>query len=111
MAWRNYTQTYTYDSLGNILRVRHIAQGDTANSWTRQYQYAITNNRLLATGMGAVTVEHYIDTPTLEFRHKYNFHGSMINMPHLTTMEWDFTEHLHHITRTAGTQGENERLS
>ena len=29
-------------------------------------------------------------------------------MPHLATMAWDFTEHLHHIARTTGNQGEGE---
>ncbi|MBS1789169.1 MAG: toxin [Acidobacteria bacterium] len=105
MAWRNYTEYYDYDSVGNILSVKHTAQGDSGNSWTRQYQYATTSNRLLATGTGSATVEHYPDDPTLVYRYHYNTHGSMTDMPHLTAMEWDFTEHLHHIVRAAGSQG------
>lgn len=106
LTWRNYTQRYEYDSVGNILTMRHIAQGDTANSWTRQYQYATASNRLLATGMGTAPVEHYVGTPILEYKHDYNEHGSMTSMSHLSVMEWDFTEHLHHISRRApGTQG------
>ena len=104
MAWRNYTERYEYDSVGNILSLRHRAHDDTASSWTRQYQYSTTNNRLLATGIGAAFVEHYTDTPTLEYLHNYNAHGSMMNMPHLAMMDWDFTEHLSHIARAAGTQ-------
>ena len=45
MAWRNYTERYTYDAVGNILSVRHTAHGDTANSCTRQYQYEQTSNQ------------------------------------------------------------------
>lgn len=106
MAWREYTERYEYDCVGNILRVRHTAHDDTANSWTRQYQYAHTSNRLLATGMGNTPVEHYVDTPSLEYRYDYNVHGSMTSMPHLQTMNWDFTENLHHVARTTGSQGE-----
>ena len=105
MTWRNYTECYDYDSVGNILTVKHTAQGDSGNSWTRQYQYATTSNRLLATGTSAPAVEHYTDNPTLMYRYHYNTHGSMTDMPHLTAMEWDFTEHLHHIVRAAGSQG------
>lgn len=108
MTWRNYTECYDYDSVGNILTVKHIAQGDSGNSWARQYQYATTSNRLLATGTGAPAVGHYTDAPTLMYRYHYNTHGSMTDMPHLTAMEWDFTEHLHHIVRAAGSQGNEE---
>jgi RHS repeat-associated protein len=106
MAWRNYTEHYEYDAVGNTLCVQHRAHGDTVNSWTRQYQYARTSNRLLATGIGIEPEEHYLDTPSLEYRYDYNVHGSMISMPHLGTMTWDFTEHLHYIARTTGSLGE-----
>lgn len=108
MAWRNYTEHYRYDSVGNILSVRHTAHEDTANSWTRQYQYGQADNRLLATGMGSGPVGHYPAAPTLDYRYSYNVHGSMTAMSHLQTMAWDFTEHLQHIARTAWSQGEGE---
>ena len=104
-AWRNYTERYKYDTVGNILMTRHIAND---NNWTRQYQYAQNSNRLLATGMGGGDVAHYVDSPSLDYRYTYNDHGSMTSMPHLTSMAWDFTEHLHHIARSAGTQSEEE---
>lgn len=53
-------------------------------------------------------MDHYPDTPNLDYRYDYNVHGSMTTMPHLGTMEWDFTEHLHHIARTTGTQGDGD---
>ena len=99
MAWRNYTEQYVYDQVGNILTVKHVAQGDSSSSWTRNYQYSRTSNRLLATGMGSADIDHYPHVPGLEYRYEYNSHGSMTNMPHLSGMDWDFAEHLHHISR------------
>ena len=43
MAFRNYTQKYTYDPVGNILETNHDAAG---GDWTRQYEYETNNNRL-----------------------------------------------------------------
>ncbi len=43
---RNYTQHYIYDSVGNIMEMRHVAIG---GSWTRHYEYASNSNRLLHT--------------------------------------------------------------
>lgn len=103
MAWQNYTERYAYDAVGNILSMKHATPGSNANNWIRYYQYARFSNRLLATGMGDVPADTYVDTPTLEYQYPYNTHGSMTAMPHLSIMEWNFTEHLHHIKRTAGT--------
>src|SRR5690606_1925852 len=47
---RNYTQLYHYDSVGNILQMRHTAD---RGSWTRNYQYHLHSNRLLATQNGS----------------------------------------------------------
>ena len=81
MAWQNYTESYTYDAVGNILSMKHATPGSNANYWTRHYQYALFSNRLLATGMGDVPAETYVDTPTLEYKYPYNAHGSMTAMP------------------------------
>jgi RHS repeat-associated protein len=104
-AWRKYTQRYSYDAVGNILVLQHDTT-DTATSWTRQYQYATDSNRLLATGMGSATVDHYpVGGATLEYRYTYNTHGSMEALPHLPTMDWDFAEMLCHISRAPASQG------
>jgi RHS repeat-associated protein len=103
-AWRNYIQRYTYDSVGNILVMRHIAMGSSANSWTRQYQYAADSNRLLSTGMGAAPADRYATSPTLDYRYGYNAHGSMTSLPHMPTMDWDYTEHLRYISRAPASQ-------
>ena len=79
---------------------------DTVTGWTRQYQYATDSNRLLATGMGSATVDHYpAGGATLEYPYTYNVHGSMEALPHLPMMDWNYTEQLAHISRSPASQG------
>ncbi len=85
MAMRNYMRRWEYDEVGNILRLIHQAN---SNSWTRDYAYAAGSNRLNSTTVGQTAVNY-----------TYNAHGSMVAMPHLQEMEWDFAERLFHITR------------
>ena len=104
-AWRTFTQTYTYDGVGNILRMRHVTPAATAQGWTRQYEYALDSNRLLASATGAapVTTHYPAGVPTLANVYSYNQHGSMARLAHLPQMDWDFTEHLGYISRAAAT--------
>ena len=66
-AFRNYTQYYLYDGVGNILQMQHSAKDA---SWTRRYWYnnneadrndlsieptTVKNNQLLQTQVGATT--------------------------------------------------------
>src|SRR5439155_245047 len=44
-AMRAYTETYTYDSVGNILTMSHDCSGTTFD-WTRTNTYASGSNRL-----------------------------------------------------------------
>lgn len=78
---RNYTQRYTYDAVGNIMQMRHIANG---GSWTRHYLYAEDSNRLLKTWTGNNELDaiHY----------QYDTHGSMLNFSNVTDeqrIRWD----------------------
>ncbi|NUO08872.1 MAG: VCBS repeat-containing protein [Candidatus Brocadia sp.] len=81
MAMRNYTQSYQYDDVGNILQMKHQAAG---NNWIRDYNYQAANNRLISTQVGANTYT-YPHHPQ---------HGYMIAMPHLEDMGWNFKEEL-----------------
>ncbi|CAG1020276.1 hypothetical protein MTYM_00166, partial [Methylococcales bacterium] len=81
MAVRNYTQSYQYDGVGNILQMRHQAAG---NNWTRDYNYQTTNNRLISTQVGANTYNYL----------HHAQHGFMTAMPHLDDMGWNFKEEL-----------------
>ena len=39
------------------------------------------------------------DVGSISASFSYNAHGSMVSMPHLSAMDWDFAEKLSHITR------------
>ncbi|MEC4686088.1 MAG: SpvB/TcaC N-terminal domain-containing protein [Nitrospirota bacterium] len=92
MAVRNYTQQYQYDGVGNILQMRHQAAG---NSWTRNYNYQVANNRLINTqvGLETYTYPHHAQ------------HGFMTAMPHLEDMDWNFREELIKTIRQRRTDG------
>ncbi len=81
MAMRNYTQSYQYDAVGNILQMKHQAAG---NNWTRDYNYQAANNRLISTQVGE---------NTYTYPH-HSQHGYITAMPHLEDMGWNFREEL-----------------
>jgi RHS repeat-associated protein len=87
-AMQPYDQRYEYDLVGNIVTMIHNASsgGQFVNRWTRVYSYEAASNRLSSTQIGNTTVSY-----------SYNPHGSMLTMPHLQQMDWDFAEHLQHI--------------
>src|SRR5690606_41921355 len=72
-AVQNYTQHYTYDEVGNILELQHVAG---TGSYTRTYEYGVDHNRLLITEVGINTYEY-----------DYDVRGNMTEMPHLSSME------------------------
>uniref|UniRef100_UPI000B36303F SpvB/TcaC N-terminal domain-containing protein n=1 Tax=Crenothrix polyspora TaxID=360316 RepID=UPI000B36303F len=75
MAMRNYTQSYQYDAVGNILQMKHQASG---NAWNRNYSYQASNNRLINTQVGV---------NTYSYPHHAQ-HGFMTGMPHLQDIGW-----------------------
>jgi RHS repeat-associated protein len=95
-AWRNYTQKYEYDGVGNIGKMTHIAGGA---GWTRKYDYALDSNRLLSTTVGSKT-----GGDTYSYPH-HPEHGFITKMPHLTVMGWDFLERLHATARQSVNSG------
>ncbi|MDB5226557.1 MAG: repeat-associated core domain protein [Bacteroidota bacterium] len=84
-ALRNYTQFYTYDPVGNILQLKHIAgRGNQTHRWTRTYKYAEDSNRLLSTETGGTTINYNYDT-----------HGSIRNLANVgdeAFMQWDYRD-------------------
>ncbi len=82
-----YIEEYTYDEVGNILRMQHTATG---NSWTRYYQYASDSNRLEATSLPGDAAEGpYTGTYT------HDEHGNMTTMPHLSDgITWDYADRM-----------------
>lgn len=92
LAMRNYTQSYQYDAVGNILQMKHQASG---NAWVRNYNYQAANNRLISTQIGANT---YL------YPHHAQ-HGFMTAMPHLEDIGWNFKEELVKTIRQRRTDG------
>lgn len=76
---QNYTQKYSYDEVGNILSLQHIAG---SQGYTRSYTYGSTNNRLLNN-----TTDN--GTPTSYTSYNHDVHGNMIQMPHLATIDYN----------------------
>ena len=67
---QNYIQRYSYDPVGNIITLQHIA--GVAGSYTRNYLYATGSNRLLSTTVSSNT-----------YTYTYDARGNMVTMPHL----------------------------
>jgi RHS repeat-associated protein len=84
MAIRNYTQSYRYDAVGNIMEMKHRAAG---GNWTRGYEYETNNNRLKRTFVGDIT------DPTNYTKYCHHAkHGYMEELPHLDKIAWNFKE-------------------
>ena len=71
---RNYTQTYQYDELGNMLQQKSIG------IWTRNFNYNFTNNN-------NYLLNHYLQSNTDTYL--YDTHGKMTKIPHLQELFWD----------------------
>ena len=104
-AMGTYTETYSYDPLGNILALAHRVG---AQGWTRRYSYAEasqitateTGNRLTATSLpGDPAAGPFTGT------YAYDSHGSMMRMPHLATLTWDEDDRLRSTARQAASGG------
>ncbi|WP_335990359.1 SpvB/TcaC N-terminal domain-containing protein [Glycomyces sp. MUSA5-2] len=91
-AVRRYEQVYDYDDLGNLLSMRHIANG---GGWTRRYRYAHDDdpadrrNRLTATSAPG-------DAPDGPYSHQYTYdaYGNLATAPHLAALAWDWNDRL-----------------
>lgn len=86
MAFRNYTQKFSYDPVGNILEMKHDVN---AGSWKRNYEYESQNNRLSTTTIGG---QVYMYPHHAE-------HGFIESLPHLSIMEWNFKDELQAVSK------------
>ena len=84
MTTRIYHQYYQYDSVGNILEMKHTTLPNANGDWRRTYQYENKNNRLRSTAVGG---------DTFTYPHHAQ-HGYINDMPHLSQMDWNFKEEL-----------------
>ncbi|MCK5218237.1 RHS repeat-associated core domain-containing protein, partial [bacterium] len=97
-AMRNYFEFYDYDEVGNILCFDHKAN---SGNWIRAYDYDEmslietnkNNNRL------SQTIVHPDGQQPIPEPYTHDSHGNMTSMPHLSQMEWDFEDQLHHVEK------------
>lgn len=90
-ALRRYTQTYQYDSVGNIKQMHHSAGIGT---WTRTNAYATDRNRLIKT-------THRNQSTDI----RYDSHGSMLNLVNVANeflMQWDHRDMIASINLGGG---------
>ncbi|PRQ08098.1 SpvB/TcaC N-terminal domain-containing protein [Enhygromyxa salina] len=90
-AMRRYTQNFTYDEVGNILKMQHIPA--SGSGWTRYYEYDADGNRLEKTSAPG-------DPALGPYTHAYTYdaHGNMTAMPHLSSMVWNHDDELREVT-------------
>lgn len=90
-AMGTYTESYTFDSVGNILLLKHAGSDAARPGWTRKYTYNETSqiearkfsNRLSSTTISGVSAAY-----------GYDAHGNM-TLPHLSLTDWDYKDQLH----------------
>ena len=98
-ALRNYTESYEYDAVGNILVLQHSAAG---GHWTRRYHYdddspiepTSKSNRLTRSAIG--------DGLNRVDRYAHDQHGNITEMPHLNAMTWDCQDQLCRVDLEGG---------
>jgi RHS repeat-associated protein len=97
VALRNYKQQYSYDAVGNIREMKHIANG---GNWTRTYDYETGNNRLKTTQIGDNGApENYT-----AYTH-HAAHGFLVALPHLEAITWNCKEEVVRTVRQHCTPG------
>jgi RHS repeat-associated protein len=102
-AVRTYLETYLYDEVGNILRMKH--QGGTEASpgsvlWHRGYHYATGSNVLLKTSLPGDDVE---DPDTYSATaYDVNDRGALVEMPHLAGITRQFDDQMRGIDLGSG---------
>ena len=92
MAWRNFTESYEHDPVGNMLRLSHAAG---PASFTRSYACETATNRLVSSAIGA-------DIYPLGH---HPAHGFVRSMPHLSLMAHNHRDELCATARQAVTAG------
>ena len=96
-ALRKHTQSYRYDAVGNIKRMRHEA--GTNGGWTREYAYAYedtaqpASNRLWRTWEG--DADWNGGNAINKVTHLHDTHGSMLNLAQVAStdyLRWDYRD-------------------
>ena len=88
-----YTRNYSYDKLGNILSLQHLATGQNTQNFTRQYNYAdpFTHNRLSSFAAGGST-----------YHYTYDANGNILTENTDRHLGWNFADKLIFFKKQAG---------
>ncbi|HLG61748.1 MAG TPA: SpvB/TcaC N-terminal domain-containing protein [Ktedonosporobacter sp.] len=91
-AMGRYLQQYTYDEVGNLLQMLHSGTDPAQPGWTCVYTY--NEPSLLEAGKlcNRLSSTQISNGPALPYT--YDVHGSMVTMPHLPLMQWDYKDRL-----------------
>ncbi|MGO3578229.1 MAG: RHS repeat domain-containing protein [Pseudomonas helleri] len=84
--WRTYSQTYSYDSGGNLTRLKHAA--GAGNSYTREMVVDARSNRSL-----------FKDGSPLDFAKAFDANGNLQALAPGQLMQWDSRNQLQHVTQ------------
>ncbi|MCP2067443.1 RHS repeat domain-containing protein [Pseudomonas laurylsulfatiphila] len=84
--WRNYNQTYTYDSDGNLTRLKHDA--GAGNAYTREMVVDERSNRSL-----------FKDNSPIDFAKAFDANGNQQALAPGQVMRWDTRNQLHQVTQ------------
>ena len=84
--WRTYSQTYSYDSGGNLTRLKHAA--GTGNSYTREMVVDARSNRSL-----------FKDGSPLDVAKAFDANGNQQALAPGQVMQWDSRNQLQHVTQ------------
>jgi RHS repeat-associated protein len=102
----SYYEKYTYDAVGNIVKLVHDVTEPSNPGWTRLYRYledsliesTKRSNRLSSTKVRGIT-----------YPYKYDSHGNMTRMPHFdhsnptkSNMHWDLKDRLQKVDLDGG---------
>jgi hypothetical protein len=95
----NFTESYAYDSVGNLQRMRHDNHDSQTHSWTRTYLYG--EESLLEPGIPTIRSNRLSSTiiATVEEKNTYDEHGNIIKMHHLEEMRWNHRDQLSATTK------------
>ena len=104
-AVRNYRRSYSYDEVGNLLQMVHVAPDGGSESpsggFTRGYDYVTGTNRLRAT---SETGDDPQDPSTFSVLYGYDVHGNSTTLPPLGTdaLTYDHTDRLTQVDLGGG---------
>ncbi|MGW7081722.1 SpvB/TcaC N-terminal domain-containing protein [Streptomyces sp. NPDC054866] len=103
-ALARYREEYTYDAADNLTLLAHRGTDSAHAGWTRHFGFAAPSqlnaadksNRLSASTLDGVTAPE---------TYRYDDHGNLLEMPHLSVMRWNHRDQLRATAHNVGPTG------